>query len=187
MKIVYIAWGSLIWEYEQLKVKEWIQTNLELPVEFSRVSDDGKGRLTLVIDSEYGTKNYVWSGFSKHSDLNKAIQSLKKRERTKISWIGFINKKTGKKRGKNIPNDLLEKINDWLNESNYDAVIWTDIPSNWKEVMKTDFTKENAYGYFINSNIQTRYMILEYIHKATTISKIQTKFSLYFLDKLESL
>ena len=48
MKIVYLGWGSLIWNTKGLKTKgEWQNDGPLLPVEFARVSRDG--RLTLVL------------------------------------------------------------------------------------------------------------------------------------------
>jgi hypothetical protein len=53
MKVVVIAWGSLVWNRGQLAVTTEFQPNGPLlPIEFSRVSGDG--RLTLVIDEVWG-------------------------------------------------------------------------------------------------------------------------------------
>ena len=59
MKIVYLAWGSLYWNADFLPINSWIYSSLQLPLEFSRISDGGKGRLTLVIDEKNGTPNNV--------------------------------------------------------------------------------------------------------------------------------
>ena len=49
MKIAILGWGSLIWNQNGLPVKgQWKKNGPVLPIEFSRVSRDG--RLTLVID-----------------------------------------------------------------------------------------------------------------------------------------
>ena len=58
LKIVYLGWGSLIWDYSNLPINSWKQSELELPLEFSRISDYGHGRMTLVIDQN-GTMNKV--------------------------------------------------------------------------------------------------------------------------------
>ncbi len=48
-KIGIIGWGSLIWDPRGLPIKcKWHKNGPELPIEFSRISQDG--RLTLVID-----------------------------------------------------------------------------------------------------------------------------------------
>ena len=51
MIIYYIAWGSLLWNFKSLKIDtEWTKSNIKFPLNFSRISDNGQGRLTLVID-----------------------------------------------------------------------------------------------------------------------------------------
>ena len=49
MKIAVLGWGSLIWNKGNLRLTtNWTDGGPILPIEFSRISDDG--RLTLVID-----------------------------------------------------------------------------------------------------------------------------------------
>jgi hypothetical protein len=53
MKIVVLAWGSLVWDPRTLRLAHsWMEGGPVLPIEFSRVSDNG--RLTLVIDEGHG-------------------------------------------------------------------------------------------------------------------------------------
>ena len=45
MKIAYFAWGSLLWDSDGLDLQtSWKKTNIRLPLNFSRISDNGKGR-----------------------------------------------------------------------------------------------------------------------------------------------
>ena len=88
--IVYLAWGSLYWNPDTLPIEHWVHSSLELPLEFSRISDQGKGRLTLVIDTINGQNNKVWYAPSKLSNVNQAINALKDRERTIIKNIAFV-------------------------------------------------------------------------------------------------
>ena len=70
MKIGYLAWGSLLWDYSSLKLKtKWKKSQLQLPLNFSRISDKGKGRLTLVIDNENGKLNDTFIATAKTSKL----------------------------------------------------------------------------------------------------------------------
>ena len=58
MKIAYLAWGSLLWDNDGLDLEtKWKKTNIQLPLNFSRISDNKKGRLTLVIDKINGFCN----------------------------------------------------------------------------------------------------------------------------------
>jgi len=187
MKIAYLAWGSLKWNPEDLLIKSensWIYSNLKLPLEFSRISDQGKGRLTLVIDEENGTLNNVWYAHSTTNNVNNAINSLKKREKTTLNNIAYINLKSNKSRIINTPKDIVLNIIEWMKKNNIDVVIWTDLKSNWENIMHTKYNNNKAYDYFKKSVLETRLKQLEYIYKANHISMIRTSFSDYFFTQL---
>lgn len=182
--IVYLAWGSLYWNPDTLPIEHWVHSSLELPLEFSRISDQGKGRLTLVIDTINGQDNKVWYAPSKLSNVNQAINALKDRERTIIKNIAYINLKANKRRVNHTPPELVEIIKKWAKDQQVDTVIWTDLQSNWKELMHDDYTVERAYQYFEKSDLDVRLKILEYIYKAKNLTKIHTPFSKYFFERL---
>ena len=100
--IVYLAWGSLYWSPESLPIKYWRPTNLQFPLEFSRISDKGKGRLTLVIDEDNGTNNKIWYSETDFKNADQAINALKKRENTIAKNIAYINLKSKKERGQSL-------------------------------------------------------------------------------------
>jgi hypothetical protein len=55
MKVLVLAWGSLVWDPGALRLaSNWMEGGPVLPIEFSRISDDG--RLTLVIDERHGVE-----------------------------------------------------------------------------------------------------------------------------------
>ena len=183
--IIYLAWGSLYWNPDTLPIKNWNYSNLELPLEFSRISDEGKGRLTLVIDDKNGKLNKVWYAISQINNVNQSIQKLRQREKTTLNNIAYINLKKNMKRSLNTPPKIIEKIWDWARDNNIDAVIWTDLKSNWYDIMHTPYNVQNAYKYFKNSPLDVRLKILEYIYKAKNLAKISTQFSTYFFNKLD--
>ena len=97
MKIAILGWGSLIWDKESEKGKEfdcwyeskWEQAkDLKLPLEFSRISTSRKKALTLVIDNENGTKCCVYYALSKLKRLEDTICNLQRREGTGYEDIG---------------------------------------------------------------------------------------------------
>ena len=52
MKSAVLAWGSLVWDPRDLQLAaEFAPNGPLLPIEFCRVSDDG--RLTLVVDETF--------------------------------------------------------------------------------------------------------------------------------------
>lgn len=178
MKIIYLGWGSLLWNPEGLELKtQWKKSTLKLPVEFSRISDAGKGRLTLVIDSVYGKDNLIYYAETKINNLNTAIKALRIREKTTKENIGYINFKTGGYRAINNPwiVDVIKKHSELSEE--YDAIIWTDLPSNF-----TNYTPLDAYNYYLQSSPSISAMIEDYIDKA--IEKgIKTPFSRLYIKK----
>lgn len=183
--IVYLAWGSLYWNPDLLPISRWIISDLKLPLEFSRISDKGKGRLTLVIDDKNGSYNNVWYAKAKTNNINDAIKHLRRREKTTIENIAYINFKNDRKRITNTPNHVIEKIEEWGRINGFNAVIWTDLKSNWKDIMKVDYNVERSYKYFNNSPLDVRLQILEYVYKAKNLTEINTNFSIYFFKQLD--
>ncbi|HUV04769.1 MAG TPA: hypothetical protein VMX94_06645 [Armatimonadota bacterium] len=133
MKIAVIAWGSLIWCPGSLQIGSWWHKDgPELPIEFARISDDG--RLTLVIYPEYlnpDTKHLVttyWA-MSSLNRLQDAIDNLKIREGNPQCPVHYAD------RGGNFdcPDPHIRQIiEDWLKAHNkLDAAIWTGLKSNW--------------------------------------------------------
>ena len=151
MKIGYLAWGSLLWDYTQLNLKSgWIESSLQLPLNFSRISDKGKGRLTLVIDNNSGKLNSIFISSTKINNLNKAINTLKLREKTKKNNIGYINTKDNSSRTNLLSPEQLQSIFQLAINNNLDAIIWTDIPPNFQEITGEKINTINALKYIDN-------------------------------------
>lgn len=73
MKIAILGWGSLIWDKRTLRLAgDWQTGGPVLPIEFSRVSGDG--RLTLVIDPLHGVPVTTRFAPSAFTNLNDAIK-----------------------------------------------------------------------------------------------------------------
>ena len=92
MKIAILGWGSLIWLPKDLKFDTnsgWKENGPVLPIEFARISQDG--RLTLVITPN-GTEVTTLYSVSSFDSLNLAVLNLKKREGTNEKYIGSYNK-----------------------------------------------------------------------------------------------
>jgi hypothetical protein len=148
MKIVIIGWGSLIWDPRDLpRIGSWQDGGPNLPIEFSRVSQDC--RLTLVIDVENG--NYVPTKYilSSRHDLDNTIKDLRTREGTVIKHIGFIDLKNNKDSGQCYTHHTkaCSIIEGWLKETDFDAAVWTALPSNFKNKTELDFSIESALKY----------------------------------------
>ena len=78
--IAILGWGSLIWQPKELELDKefgWKEDGPTLPIEFARISKDG--RLTLVI-TENGTKVPVLYALSNYQNLDEAVLNLAVRE-----------------------------------------------------------------------------------------------------------
>jgi hypothetical protein len=80
-KIAVIGFGSLIWSQGELLLSsEWQRDGPSLPIEFARVSQDG--RLTLVIVPGFLPQKTLWA-LSGCKTMTDAKENLRKREGTK--------------------------------------------------------------------------------------------------------
>jgi hypothetical protein len=186
--IIYLGWGSLLWDTAHLKLikNEWIKTDLKLPLEFSRISDRGRGRLTLVIDNKNGIQNNIWESHADTKNLNIAIKRLVKRENTIVKNISYYNVQTDKGRFNNLPNSLINKIKEWSKNKKYDAVIWTGLNSNWNKLRGNTFTPKDGLNYFLGSYDKIQIEIINYIYQAFKTGDITTKFSQMLFKKLST-
>ncbi len=175
MKIAVLAWGSLYWDKRELDIiKDWTSGGVILPVEFARISRDG--RLTLVITEEYGTDIETYWAISKYSNLEDAIENLREREGTNKRGIGFVDLISNENQSK-FSKLLLDRISSWAKEKSIDAVIWTDLKSNFSEKQKKEFSYENAEKYLMSLNREAKIKADEYIKKAPelTMTKLRER------------
>ncbi len=131
-KINILAWGSLIQTPgKELKkyLDGWEKDGPLLPIEFARKSDDG--RLTLVIYDQYISeqKKWIqtyWSSLNIDTK-NEAIEILRRREKCSKEKIGSLSVDNT-----NFNKNSIEfHINKWAAAKKIQAVIWTNLPSNF--------------------------------------------------------
>jgi len=190
---------------------DWVpEGGPKLPIEFSRVSRSRDGALTLVIDQEHrGKENPTSFAESRYQELTEARTNLAKREGItdlrNLEWIGYVicrsNKKTlfrfwERKLCHSRDASIADKICGWAereNKENFDAVIWSDFPSNfdnegkshktwyvdknrtksWKvDVANMKFTPENAQMYLHCLNDKGAKTARKYIRN--TPAKVET-------------
>lgn len=165
MKIAVLRWGSLIWDQGCLKLKSgWERGGPELPLEFSRISKSRCGSLTLVIDRDNGKILSTRYAISSHTDLDSAICNLACREGTKYKGIGYVNVLDGSKQSRFT--DISDSICKWAKDNNFDAVIWTDLSTNYKKETTEDFSIDNAVEYLNNLSPSSTQAARDYICNA---------------------
>jgi hypothetical protein len=186
MIIYYIAWGSLLWNFKSLKIEtEWTKSNIKFPLNFSRISDNGQGRLTLVIDKS-GEMNNVYYARTSFSNLNTAIEKLKTREKTLTKNIGFINIASNTYRTSLLNDKKIHELINFAKKNNIDGLIWTEIPPNFNEVYRKPYSKESAIEY-IESKHENKKLynkILEYIFLSKIYGNIKTPLSTTLTKRL---
>jgi hypothetical protein len=163
MKIVFLGWGSLIWDPRDFqRIGEWYGDGPRLPVEFARISKDE--RLTLVLYPNVDRVQVLWA-YAEVNSLDQAVEDLRQREGTKQSLIGFDSIKENKSRCQIVP-EILNEIRGWATKKKLDAVVWTDLPSNFKEKRRKEFNENNVIEYLKSLQGEEQQKAREYIEKA---------------------
>lgn len=172
MKIAILGWGSLIWSPQALKIDKtigWQSNGPILPIEFARISNDG--RLTLVI-SENGTKVQTLHAVSTYKTLDEAILDLAIRENSGRRSIGCYDKIQNKSH--NNAFKYGHEIKEWIDNTDIDAVIWTDLSENWSVKSGPDVNLNNRINYLKSLRGNKSVRAEEYIRK--TPFQIKTKY-----------
>lgn len=148
MTIAILGWGSLISNTGGLSVEmnKWYNDGPVLPIEFARVSNNG--RLTLVIyPSGKPVKTYY--AVSTLPELNSAIENLAKREGTE-RWpenIGYMNFITSELKSRILTEPMKQSFQDWNKNKCFDAIIWTDLQDNFQAKTKQPFSLNSSIEY----------------------------------------
>lgn len=167
MKIAVLAWGSLVWNTGGLRiVGRWQTGGPTLPIEFSRVSDDG--HLSLVIDPKHGQPVETLFARSTFTNLTDAVANLRKRETTSSQKIGYVNRirHTERPYSRQHHPAACDAIKAWAQANEWDAVIWTALISNFQQRLKTPFSPFAAVDYVNSLRGTTKAKTLEYIRRA---------------------
>jgi hypothetical protein len=143
MDIAIIGWGSLIWCPGSLRIKtKWRKEGPALPIEFARISEDG--RLTLVIHPDSAPQQTYWA-LSELTELEAARRNLQEREgcpRSKIHSFPVGDADEA------IPRSVATELGTWLaKHENIDILIWTGLTTNWNEKFQRKFSAEDAVRY----------------------------------------
>ena len=119
-RIAIIGWGSLVWNPDGLDIEPyWYQDGPMLPVEFARVSRDG--RLTLVLVEGLLVQTTLWA-VSRKATLEEAAKDLEAREGcTDPRGIGSWPRIPGRSGVDRYD----EVIRSWVEAKRLDGAAWT--------------------------------------------------------------
>lgn len=171
MRIAFLGWGSLIWDRRCLKIKDcWKTDGPFLPIELARISKNWP--LTFVIYPNASDVEVLWA-FSAYKNLGEAIENLRYREETSLRNIGFVCLQNNEKHCWDIHREILPIIECWAVKKSLDAVVWTDLRSNFKEKREKELNEDNVIEYLRNLKGETLCKAKTYICKAP--KQIKTK------------
>ncbi len=190
MKIAILGWGSLVWNPSSLHLaSNWLEGGPVLPIEFSRISDNG--RLTLVIDERHGVDNPTCYAHSSLNNLEAAITNLQKREdtpyRNRIGFIDITRKVICATARRGYP-PACKPIQAWAAKHKFSAVVWTAIGPRFLEKIGVPFSANAAVAYIAGLQEPTRTLALDYVRKApgNVITPVREKLSAAFGGKPRS-
>jgi len=151
MEIAVLGWGSLVWCPGILGIKtKWRSDGPALPIEFARISRDG--RLTLVIVPDSDDQPTYWA-FSEFHTLEEARDNLREREGTSKLNIHYLD--AAGRIAPGIPGPVRDRVREWLGvRREVEAVVWTGLPTNWLEQRGHHFTTEDAVRYLKQLELQ---------------------------------
>lgn len=158
--IVCLGWGSLIWDPRTLPAGgAWSTDGPKIPVDFSRQSNDG--RLTLVIDPEHAPVTSLWTVLGCTTML-EAVEALRFREgisTSRLEWVGRWEV------GESVP-AAIPGLADWANARRVQAVVWTALPSRFRERIGEKPSPAEAVDYLRRLEGRTRERARHYIEMA---------------------
>lgn len=178
MTIAILAWGSLIWDPKELNYNKylgWVYDGPVLPIEFARISKDG--RLTLII-TENGTPNKTFYTFANQNQaFEETIENLRIREgNCNRKNIGYYKAETDEFHSEDFK--YKNEIRNWSKEKKIKNIIWTDLPEKWNYENDNNETisinPNERIDYLKNLSLDKKERAEEYIKK--TPFQIKTKY-----------
>ena len=168
LRISVVGWGSIVWDRRDLAIAANFEpTGPRLPVEFCRVSRDG--RLTLVIDEVLGVPCITYSAVSAFDNLEGAIESLRDREgMPNTRGVGFTIPRCDKQsvRAAERHPQVVKTIAAWAIAKGFDAAIWTALGSNFAEKANAPFSVRAVIRYLEKRDAKTLDATLTYVRRA---------------------
>ena len=170
--IACIGWGSLVWDAGALPIaSDWYSDGPPLPLEFARLSRNG--RLTLVLVPSAPLVTTCWATLQV-PNLDAAREALRRREGTVLSEIGHWPSASS--------NEFVDGIGAWAAGKSLQGVVWTSLPPKFGGQSGKIPTLEEALAYLSGLKGDTRAAAEQYIRMAPP--SIRTPYRLAFESEL---
>lgn len=167
MRIACIGWGSLVWKPGVLRcLGPWQSRGPELPIEFTRTSQDGRLTLVLTEGAAPAPTRFVALGYA---TAEQAQEALAGREGSGIDSIGLWP-------GPAPKNTVgAEAIAAWGQVNGFDAVVWTALKPKFAGVIgQAPADAEAVLAYLRELDLDTLQRAREYIVRAP--AEVRTPF-----------
>lgn len=181
MSIAILGWGSLLWDKENSSEFDkwhdpWVFDGPSLNLEFSRISKNRQGALTLVIDEGHGCPVTVAWCFSKRGHVEDAVCDLCCREGTTVNNIGRLDFAS---QTDHFTDDVSKSaILEWARAKKLNAVVWTALKSNFTKETQQPFSVAAAVSYLKNLPPEGKSKAAEYMWRAPAFVKTPVRSAL---------
>ena len=177
MKIVCVAWGSLLWNLKGFPSDgEWRGGGPLVPLEFARHSD---GEIVSLVVLETGPlQPTFWAPVAADS-LEDAREALREREdiRTNaLEWIGSVPRPNG------LDYAQSHAFAVWLEHNGADAVVWTALPAKSQGINGRMPSVDEALSFLQSLEGESRQRAEDYVRQTPAV--VLTPFRKRFADEL---
>lgn len=176
MRIAILGWGSLLWDDESdrgkefnkhLADKKWHRDGPCLNLEFSRISESRNCALTLVLDYENGRPCQVRYALSNRRCWRDAACDVRTREGTILKRIGcYLPREPDENRWQNALDNTKANIREWARAKGIDVVVWTALGSNFQKKKSEPYSIQAAKRHLKSLDPKGRQIAVQYIVQA---------------------
>lgn len=165
-----LGWGSLLWRPGALPRRgAWHTDGPLLPVEFARISADG--RLTLIVLPGQPRLRTYWTELC-CPGREEAVQALAAREVCGPEHIAWTNPEGG---AAQVAPEVVPGVGAWCRQHNLTGVVWTDLPSLFASRAGEPWSPQAAVRYLAHCQGEARRRAEEYIRRAPSQTQTATR------------
>lgn len=163
----------MIWSPGDLPAHgSWHTDGPWLPVEFARISQDG--RLTLIVMPGVPEIHTYWTEL-RLATLDEAIAALASREGCRTRFIGYWSHDRA---SAEIASEAVATVAAWATDHDLQAAVWTDLPSTFEKRAGSPWSPRAATDYLsrlVHDDAEALPRAREYIQRAPAQTSTATR------------